>query len=154
RPGTEFGDIRGEGALTVHRVHGEQSNSSVVYGDRLVMKILRHYQSGPNPEYEMAKYLTDRLHFENIPAFAGSLEYSAEGSEPGVLAILQAWVRNEGDAWQWTMEEMERYYESCAPIPFPENALNGHTDVFTLSERAPSQLARDHVGIYLDSAAT
>ncbi len=153
-PGSKFLAIRGPGTLEVRPQPGEQSNSSVVYGDRLVLKIFRRYQPGPNPEYEMSKYLTDCAHFGNIAPFAGSLEYHGHREEPGVVGLFQAWVENEGDAWQWTMEEMERYYETCATIPFPDNAANGDTDLMSLSEHEPSPFARDHVGIYLESAAT
>lgn len=67
--------------------------------------------------------------------------------------MLQSWVANEGDGWQWTVEELERYYENCAPLTFPEAAA-GTADLMQLSEEPVSQFAQDHVGIYLDSAAT
>jgi maltose alpha-D-glucosyltransferase / alpha-amylase len=68
--------------------------------------------------------------------------------------MLQGLVANEGDGWKWTVEEIERYYENCAPIPFPEGAMDDGRDLFDLSEQPVSEVARDNVGIYLDSAAT
>jgi maltose alpha-D-glucosyltransferase / alpha-amylase len=67
---------------------------------------------------------------------------------------LQGFVANEGDGWKWTLEELDRYYESCAPIPFPETESIASPTAADLSERSISQLARDHVGIYLDAAGT
>jgi maltose alpha-D-glucosyltransferase/alpha-amylase len=68
--------------------------------------------------------------------------------------MLQGLVANEGDGWKWTVEELERYYENSAPVAIPEGLEDQLRNPIELSERAPSQFARDHVGIYLDSAAT
>jgi maltose alpha-D-glucosyltransferase/alpha-amylase len=68
--------------------------------------------------------------------------------------MLQIHVANEGDGWTWTVEELERYYENCAPLEFPpQHASQEVTDFFELSGQPTPALARDHVGIYLDSAA-
>jgi len=68
-------------------------------------------------------------------------------------------VENEGGGWKWTVEEVERYYENCATLAFPtadfpEDAAAEPTDLIELSDQPPSALARDHVGLYLDAAAT
>jgi maltose alpha-D-glucosyltransferase/alpha-amylase len=68
--------------------------------------------------------------------------------------MLQGFVANEGDGWKWTLEELNRYFETCAPIAFPETINSKPMDPVELSEAPTSQLARDHVGIYLDSATT
>ena len=68
--------------------------------------------------------------------------------------MLQGLVANEGDGWKWTIEELDRYYETSAPLPFPENASAEPGDSLELSEHSDSQVARDHLGIYLDAAAT
>ena len=71
------------------------------------------------------------------------------------MAMLQALVSNQGDGWNSTVEELERYYESFAPLTFPaEGEAARAMDFVDLAEQPPSQVARDHVGIYLDSAAT
>jgi maltose alpha-D-glucosyltransferase/alpha-amylase len=140
--------------LVVRRASAEQSNTSILYGDRLILKLFRRQQPGPNPDCEIGRYLTERAHFEGIPPFAGSIEYVSDDTDPATLAMLQVLVANEGDGWKWTLEEVERYYENCAPIPFPEDANVERAVPLELSEHEPSQLARDHVGIYLESAAT
>jgi len=82
------------------------------------------------------------------------MEYrrSADG-ESSTLAMLQGFVANEGDGWKWTTEELDRYFETSAPLPFPEELRDGTEDPVELSERQPLLSARDHVGIYLDSAS-
>jgi maltose alpha-D-glucosyltransferase / alpha-amylase len=142
-------------ALQVHRGSAEQSNTSILYGDRLILKLFRRQEPGVNPDAEVGRYLTEHTSFTHIPPFAGSIELQpvADG-EPATVAMLQGLVLNEGDGWKWTVEELNRYFEACAPLPVPENLGAELGDPLELSERPASQLARDHVGIYLDSAAT
>jgi maltose alpha-D-glucosyltransferase/alpha-amylase len=60
-PGTQFEAIRGpaETSLAVRRGSAEQSNTSLFYGDRLILKLFRRQQPGPNPDCEIGKYLTE-----------------------------------------------------------------------------------------------
>jgi len=142
-------------ALTVRRGSGEQSNSSIRFGDRLILKLFRRQQAGPNPDCEIGRYLTEVAHFNHIPPLLGSIEYVPRNGESSTMAMLQALVSNEGDGWSSTVEELQRYYESCAPLTFPaEGEVARTTHAVELAEQPPSQVARDHVGIYLDSAAT
>jgi len=159
---TRAGHIRGafSGAVAlngsagqVRRTSSEQSNSSVLYGDRLILKLFRRFQPGPNPDYEVAKYLTEQAAFDRVPPFAGFIEYAPSSAEPSTLGVLEGLVENEGDAWKWTLEEIERYYEACAPIPFPEQSESDQ-DIISLSENLPGEVARNHVGLCLESAAT
>src|SRR5579863_10581773 len=142
-------------ALQVHRGSAEQSNTSILYGDRLILKLFRRQEPGVNPDAEAGRYLTEHTSFTQIPPFAGSIELQpvADG-EPGTVAMLQGLVLNEGDGWKWTVEELNRYLEACAPLPVPENLGAELGDPLELSERPASHLARNHIGIYLDSAAT
>jgi maltose alpha-D-glucosyltransferase / alpha-amylase len=153
-PGAAFQEIRGTDPLPVRRSSAEQSNTSVLYDDRLILKLFRRQQPGPNPDVEVGRYLTEKAHFQGTPPLAGSIEYAPAEGEPSTLVMLQGLVANEGDAWKWTLEEVERYYEECAPIPFPEAAAAELQNPAELSQNPPSQLARDHIGIYLESAAT
>jgi maltose alpha-D-glucosyltransferase/alpha-amylase len=156
-PGKAFQDILGsaEKPLQVRRGSAEQSNTSILYGDRFILKLFRHPEAGLNPDCEIGRYLTEKTSFDRIPPFAGSIEYvPTANAEPRMLAMLQGLVANEGDGWRWTVEELDRYYETCAPVAFPENVSGELGDPLDLSERPASQLARDHIGIYLDSAAT
>jgi maltose alpha-D-glucosyltransferase / alpha-amylase len=154
--GKAFGDIQGPGPaqLPVRRGSAEQSNTSILFGNRFILKLFRRLESGVNPDCEVGRYLTEKTSFDGVPAFAGSIEYVPEApGDSTTLAMLQALVPNEGDGWKWTIEELERYYESCSAETFPENIGGMLGDPLDLSERPASQLARDHVGLYLDSAA-
>jgi maltose alpha-D-glucosyltransferase / alpha-amylase len=153
--GKAFPALRGsDGApLSVRRGSVEQSNTSILFGDRFILKMLRRQERGTNPDAEIGRYLTEKAQFTQVAPFAGSMEYepSTDG-ESSTLAMLQGLVTNEGDGWKWTIEELDRYFETCAPLPFPEDLRNGTQDPVELSEQPVLQAARDHVGIYLDSA--
>jgi maltose alpha-D-glucosyltransferase / alpha-amylase len=155
--GDSFQGILGSAGvpLPVRRVSAEQSNSSFFFGDRFILKLFRHVETGVNPDAEMGRYLTEKTKFERTPPFAGAIELRASpDSEPITLAMLQGLVPNEGDGWKWTIEELDRYFETCAPLKFPQNAIAEFRDALELSERPVSQMAKDNVGIYLDAAAT
>ena len=143
-----------ETPLPVRRSSAEQSNTSILYGDRFILKLFRHQEAGQNPDAEIGRYLTEHTGFDRIPPFAGLIEYQPRANaEPSTLAMLQGFVVNEGDGWKWTLEELDRYYEACAPLQLPEVDGGAVLRTPVLSEAPTSQLARDHVGIYLDSAA-
>jgi len=139
--------------LAVRHGSAEQSNTSLFYGDRLVLKLFRRQQSGPNPDCEIGRYLTEEARFDGIPPFAGAIEYVGADEEPATLAMLQGFVANQGDGWTLTLEELARYFENCATVAFPEGGSTAATgDLMDLAEQEPSQLAREHVGIALDTA--
>jgi maltose alpha-D-glucosyltransferase/alpha-amylase len=156
--GKVFRDVLGGAATTplpVRRGSAEQSNTSILYGDRFILKLFRRHEPGLNPDAEIGRYLTEKTNFNRIPPFAGSIEYAgAADAESATLAMLQGLVTNEGDGWKWTLEELDRYFETFAPVAFPEGITDELKNPVDLSERPTSPLARDHVGIYLDSAAT
>jgi len=87
-------------------VKAEQSNSSIIFGDLLIMKLFRRQQPGENPDCEISRYLTEKTEFRRIPPFAGSIDYYDGHGEPHTLAMLQGLVRNEGDGWEWTLQQI------------------------------------------------
>lgn len=80
--------------LEANPIKAEQSNSSVIYGDRLILKIFRKLEPGINPDLEIGRFLTEHG-FQHTPPVAGMLEYQRSGTEPATLAILQGFVTNE-----------------------------------------------------------
>jgi maltokinase len=80
------------------RLGVEQSNTSVVLGDRLILKLYRLLEPGDNPDLEIGAFLTD-AGFADTPAVAGALAYAPDDREPAAAAMLQAFVPSRGDAW-------------------------------------------------------
>ncbi|NJD27953.1 MAG: maltose alpha-D-glucosyltransferase [Chloroflexi bacterium] len=153
-PTRGFRGLRGPGAepLSAVPVRAEQSNTSIVYGDRLILKLYRALEDGENPDLEIGRFLTERA-FPNVPAVAGALEYRRPGAAPATFAILQAFVPNEGDLWDVTLDAVNRYLESALTRPEPPS-VEAITPALLL-ERAsatPPEEVQQLIGGYPDTA--
>ncbi len=130
-PGKHFATLRGDAAsLPARAVGAEQSNTSVIYGDRLILKLFRRLDAGPNPEVEIGVWLTDGAGFKHSPAVAGTIEYrgpeisaakpsaanASPAEAPASVAVLQALIANEGDAWTHTLKKLDAYFSQLPPV--------------------------------------
>ena len=88
----------------------EQSNSSVIYGERIFLKLYRRLEEGMNPDAEILRFLGARS-FPHVPPFCGALEFRRAGRAPQVLALATGMVANDGDAWSFTLRELTRQLE-------------------------------------------
>jgi maltokinase len=89
---------------TVRAMGAEQSNSSVVIDDTLVLKLFRRLEAGENPELEMLRFLTARG-FPNIAELAGWIAYSGELME-ATLGVVQRFVEGGRDGWELALDEI------------------------------------------------
>ncbi len=153
-PSSTLPQLHGPSRDVPRRGSAEQSNTSIIFGDKLIMKLFRRQQAGPNPDTEIGSYLTEQTHFTHIAPFGGAIQYTRKGQEPSTLAMLQGLVTNEGDGWSWTLEELDRYYEASAARSLAQGGIiDGPTSLLQLSEAPETEFAREHVGPYLDAAA-
>lgn len=88
----------------------EQSNTSVKFGDRVIMKLYRRVEPGLNPELEIGRTLTAR-NFRHSPSLVGALEYHHAHNEPTTLALAQTFIANQGNAWEHTLSQLSIYYD-------------------------------------------
>jgi len=130
----------------------EQSNSSVVYGQRLVLKIFRRTEEGINPDLEIGSFLTEQSLFQNVPPVAGHIEYLSDAGTGTALGILQGYVANQGDAWQFTLRALAEYYERVQGSALAASEIP-HEPIFALTDQAISDHARQRIGPYLEAAA-
>ncbi len=86
----------------------EQSNSSCVIGDRMVLKSVRRLADGIHPEVEVGYYLSQVARFANVPPLLGTIEYHGADGSRMALAVLQGLVRHQGDGWTYTTEFLQR----------------------------------------------
>jgi maltose alpha-D-glucosyltransferase/alpha-amylase len=119
RPTAAFRRLAGAdaGSLAAARPQGSSSNTIVVLGERLILKGYRRLRSGASPELEMGMYLTDAVHFANCAPLAGVLQYRDKDGQPTLLAMLQAYVANQGDGWTWSLEYLRRHLEEHRTAP-------------------------------------
>jgi maltose alpha-D-glucosyltransferase/alpha-amylase len=129
----------------------EQSNTSIMFGDRFIMKLFRKLESGLNPDIEVGRFLTETAHFPHTPPLAGWIDYRPGRPEARNLALLQGFVPNQGDAWQFTLAELQRYFEHAATRT--EHPVIPEKHLVELAEQAePDPLATEMAGTYLDAA--
>ncbi|MFC2010591.1 phosphotransferase, partial [Chloroflexota bacterium] len=140
-------------ALESALLPGEQSNTSVVYGDRFKFKLFRRLEDGVSPELEIGRFLTEKEPFPNTATVASVIEYKTRWQrEPVTLGILHGYVHNEGNAWRYTLDSLDRYFENvlahssiAAPLPTGVSLLD------ISDEDVPAAVA-DAIGPYLASA--
>jgi len=107
-----FSDLFGSsGARRPKLLTGEQSNSSIIYEERLILKFFRRIGEGENPDLEIGRFLTERAGFRQVPRIAGFLEYQTEHGKSATQAILQEFVPNQGDAWRYAVKSLTAFYE-------------------------------------------
>ena len=158
---TAYETVRGTGPLPARTGSAEQSNTSILYDARLIMKLFRRLQPGENPDTEIGRFLTEVAHFPRIAPFLGELRLVASAKLEGggetpvtTVAMLQGLVENEGDGWQWTLDELSRFYESVSTCPTPQDLGSAATFMSPLDGEADvPAAARDNAGLYLDAAA-
>ena len=104
----------------------EQSNSSVIIGQRAVLKLLRKLTTGVHPEAEMTRVLTERG-FANTAALLGEVAFVGTDDEPRTVMLLQRFVYNQGDGWGWTLDYLSRTLDDHAVSPdAPDQALESY----------------------------
>ena len=106
-----FEGLIGDEPLSVRRAGVEQTNTSIILGERLIMKAYRRLQQGVNPDLEIGRYLTEKSQFGNTPPLAGAIEYESADGELTTLALLQGFVGNQGDGWSYVLDYLDRYLE-------------------------------------------
>jgi maltose alpha-D-glucosyltransferase/alpha-amylase len=129
----------------------EQTNTSVIYGNKLILKLYRKLEEGINPDVEIGSFLTDNTPYPNISRVVGSLSYRRGRAKEMSLAILQNFVPNEGDAWQYTLDSLERYFAGVISHPTVQAPPIPRKHLMSLLQEPPS-LAKETIGPYLASA--
>lgn len=93
-------------AATARRLGAEQSNTSVRFGDVLVLKHFRRLVPGDNPDVEITRFLTERTSFRHTPRLAGALAYVDEDGVAAALGVVQEYVVGGADGWAWMLERL------------------------------------------------
>ena len=130
-------------------LRSEQSNTSLVYGDRCILKLFRKPEAGRHPDFEIGRFLTEKAAFPNAPRVGGAIEYRS-GDETRTVAILSEFVANEGDAWRYTLDELGHYFERVAAgteVPAPPGG-----GLIAAARTGPPAEAVAAVGPYVDAA--
>ncbi|WFU04439.1 maltose alpha-D-glucosyltransferase (plasmid) [Rhizobium sp. CB3171] len=99
--------------LPIHWLSAEQSNSSLIIGDLVIIKLIRHIFPGMHPEVEMTRFLT-RAGYDHTAPFLGEVAHTDSGGRRSTLLIVQGAIRNQGDAWNWMLSNLRRAADEFA----------------------------------------
>ena len=134
-------------------LRGEQSNTSVNFNDRFMLKFFRKIEAGLNPDLEIGRALT-AAQFANAPRVAGWIEYSRGAGEPTTLAVLHEFIHTEGDAWQLTLDSLRDFFDRALAESQPPNfhmPINAGNLLNLRTAELPPMVV-DLIGSYTESA--
>ncbi|HLX27895.1 MAG TPA: maltose alpha-D-glucosyltransferase [Casimicrobiaceae bacterium] len=116
KPTSAFAQIAGSDFITlpVSTPGAHSSNTIVALADRLFVKGYRRLQVGVNPEVEIGRYLTEVAHFAHAVPVAGSVEFVADDGRVATLVLIQGYVLNQGDGWDYTQHYLDRFFDDIA----------------------------------------
>jgi maltose alpha-D-glucosyltransferase/alpha-amylase len=120
-PTGRFAELHAKGFTPVQHVSSEQSNTSMILGETFFLKAYRRLRAGPAPEVEMAAYLTE-AGYRNCAALAGLVTIDC-GSGAVPLLTLFEFMRNQGDAWTYTLNHLDRF---ASIVQDPEQRGEAH----------------------------
>jgi len=125
-PTRAFAELRAAhpGELPLVPAGHQGTNTTVRIGDGFFLKIIRRVQSGNNAGADVARYLTEVAHFPNSVPLAGFIDYQ-RGDDTCTLALLQAFVSNQGDGWDYTVNHLVRFLEERVTQPAAPAAAHG-----------------------------
>ena len=135
--------------LTSRVGSAEQSNTSILYGQKLILKLFRRLQPGENPDVEIGRFLTEVARFPHIAPFMGEITMTPVSGEATTAAMLQGLVANKGDGWEWFLDQFAAFLQSVEHLASPpETSAPG-----LLKVQKPMKEVRDNAGTALNAAA-
>ncbi|HTI36220.1 MAG TPA: maltose alpha-D-glucosyltransferase [Vicinamibacterales bacterium] len=152
RQTSAFVKLRRKGSPPARRMPGEQSNTSIAFGYRLIAKLFRRIEPGPNPEVEIGEQLTTRTSFTRVPRVAAFIEYEQTAERPTHMAVLQEFVPSQADGWSHALDELRRYFDETDGRGVPAREWMAATSGFDLIGTPIPGGMCDVAGAYFDSA--
>lgn len=90
----------------------EQSNTSIIYNDKYVLKFFRRLYADKNPDFEMSQFLSEKKGFKNTPAYLGCINVVDSDNDNITIGLLQQLVPNDGDAWEYMLKELHKVFSN------------------------------------------
>jgi trehalose synthase-fused probable maltokinase len=88
----------------------EQSNTSLIFNDKYVLKFFRKIFANSNPDYEMNRFLTEKKNFKNTPKYLGSINIVGQDNQVITIALMQELIPNQGNAWDYFLKEIDKVF--------------------------------------------
>lgn len=124
------------------------SNTALTLGEKLFVKGYRRLRAGLNPELEMGRFLTEVVHFPNCVPVLGALEYFGNNGQVMTLALVQSYVANQGDGWDYTLRYVERFLETYRTAVDPDLTVqDAHGGFLTMAATLGQRTAELHLAL-------
>ncbi len=172
RPAPALRDLVPGGAAeiaagTERDLGADQSNTSVVLAERLILKVYRRLQAGLNPDLEMTAFLTEEARFPAVPRLAGFAEIVSARDGTSTVAMAQEYVQDGADAFEWLADTLTGWLVAPGEVSV-EYATEIAADLGTLTaglhaalsdgrglpDMAPRQATRDEIRSWASDART
>jgi maltose alpha-D-glucosyltransferase / alpha-amylase len=127
----------------------EQSNTAIVFGNQLFLKLYRRLQPEENPDVELSRFLTEVARFSRIPPFLGEISISSGSPGKTTVAMLQGLVENDGDGWEWFLDRLTSWLSGVQGLPAPAHS----SPAGWLSGQAQVADSLQPIQVTLDAAA-
>ncbi|MCC8360351.1 maltose alpha-D-glucosyltransferase [Salinimicrobium sediminilitoris] len=98
-------------------LNAEQSNTSLIFDNKYFLKLYRKLDNTINPDLEITRYLTEKTEYKNSPRFVGAIEYKPDSKNIIVLGMMQDLIPNQGDAWDYTKDALNRFFDRVLTLP-------------------------------------
>src|SRR5690606_12262815 len=147
-PTAEFARMEiDDDALPVTRPRDMSSNTAVWLDDTLFLKGYRRMRPGLNPELEMGRFLTDVAHYSHCVPVLGALEYFGKDGQAFTLALVQTYVPNQGDGWEYAMGYLERHLQDRLTSDAPPPGVEAHGGFLALVATLGQRTAELHLAL-------
>jgi maltose alpha-D-glucosyltransferase/alpha-amylase len=123
----------------------EQSNSSLIFGNKYFFKLYRKLFHEINPEVEMLQFLTETGGFKNIPSFCGSVIYECPDKPPVTLGLMMQKVASKSDSWAATGDDLNDFL-----FMFVDKLFGIQDQVFEKVELLGKRTAEMHLALLSD----
>ncbi len=121
RPTSKLSDKPVKPPQHIRAVETEQSTGMALVDNTYAVKLYRKLESGIHPEIEIGRFLTEVARFANVPALIGSVEL-VEGNDRSAIAIVHAFVENQGNGWTVTSAYLDRFVDEQRLLARSEHA--------------------------------
>ncbi|WP_313129934.1 putative maltokinase, partial [Stutzerimonas nitrititolerans] len=152
QPLPQLADIELPEGVEVRYSSAEQSNSSAIIGNEMMIKMLRRVSPGVHPELEMGRFLTEQG-FTHISAMLGQVSRFDRKGEQHALMVVQRFLDNQGDAWEWTLNTLDRAVrdELAGGVSLVENQYSALDELENFNHLLGQRLGELHMTLASDT---
>ncbi len=138
------------GRIEAKVASADQSNSCIIFGEQVLLKLFRRVAPGINPDLEISRFFAEHENFDHVPALMGSLEYGDSKGVPQTLGVLHRFIPGAQVAWEFTLGHVNQFFSKVSELPpadwpVTDRAFNAASDLsstWALGTAEPSEQAR------------